>query len=594
MQFNVTPLAQLENTQKQAYSMDIETLLKSLDSKRTGLTQQEASKRLAKFGSNVLRKEHGKSPLRLFLLQFKNILVIILLIATALSIVVGEVYDAVVIIAIVVAVAVLGFTQEYRAEKAIEALKKMTASTALVLRGGKEVRIRTQEIVPGDILLLSTGDKIPADARLIEAMNLKTDEAPLTGESVPVGKNTDELAEGVPISERANMVFTGTIVAYGRGKAIVTSTGMDTEFGNIARMVQEAKEERTPLEVRMAFVGKWLGILSVSICAAIIVLGVVRQHPILEMVLWGISLAVAAVPEALPAVVTGALALGMYRMARQQAIVRKLPAVETLGCTSVICSDKTGTMTKGEMTVQNVYTNQKLIRVTGIGYEPKGEFLFEEKPLDALREVEILKLLKIAALCNDAKIEERESKWTVNGDSTEGALLVAAAKAGLSKEDIEKEEPRIEEIPFSSERKRMTTVHQNLVNERIAYMKGAPEVVLQHCSMILVNGKARKLNKEDQSDISRIVDEMSTQALRNLGFAFRELPGTLRSFNEENEESFVFAGIMGMIDPPREEVKGCNQLVQECRDQGSDDHWRPQTHRSCGSQSLELNKRKRK
>lgn len=543
--------------------MNIEALLESLDSTKTGLAQQEATRRLAKFGSNELRKEHGKSPLRLFLEQFKNILIIILLIATALSIAVGETYDALVIIAIVVAVAVLGFTQEYRAEKAIEALKKMTASTALVLRDGKEVRIRTQEIVPGDIIVLSTGDKVPADARLIEAMNLKTDEAPLTGESIAVSKNTNELAEGIPISERANMVFTGTIVAYGRGKAIVTSTGMHTEFGNIARMVQEAKEERTPLEVRMAFVGKWLGILSVSICGAIIVLGVIRQHPILEMVLWGISLAVAAVPEALPAVVTGALALGMYRMARQHAIVRKLPAVETLGCTSVICSDKTGTMTKGEMTVQDVYTNQKLIKVTGIGYEPKGEFLFEEKPLDTVKEVEILKLLKIATLCNDAKIEESESKWTVNGDSTEGALLVAAAKAGLSKEDLEKEEPRIEEIPFSSERKRMTTVHQNLANERIAYMKGAPEVVLQHCSMILINKKARKLTNEDQSDLSRIVDEMATQALRNLGFAYRELPGTLRSFNEENEENFVFVGIIGMIDPPRAEVKDAINLCKK-------------------------------
>ncbi len=347
------------NMSKPWHAMLVEESMDALNVRATGLNQEEAMNRLFQYGPNELKEEKKRSPVKLLLEQFKNILVIILLIATALSFAVGEPYDAVVIIAIVVAVAVLGFTQEYRAEKALEALKKMTAPTALVLRDGKEVKIKTRDVVPGDILLLYTGDKVSADARLIEIMNLKVDEAPLTGESASVSKDMRPLPEATPISERNNSVFAGTTIAYGRGKALVTSTGMRTEFGKIAKMVQVTEEDKTPLEKRMANVGKWLGIFSIGVCAAVSVLGVVKQHEILKMILWGVSLAVAAVPEALPAVVTGALAVGMYRMAKQHSIVRKLPAVETLGCTSVICSDKTGTMTKGEMTVQSIYVDKK-------------------------------------------------------------------------------------------------------------------------------------------------------------------------------------------------------------------------------------------
>lgn len=556
-------MGQSNNISKQPYSMEIEEVLKGLDSKETGLSQKEVENRLAQFGANELKKERGKSPIRLFLEQFKNILIIILLVATALSVAVGETIDALVIIAIVIAVATLGFTQEFRAEKAIKTLQKMTASTALVLREGKEVRIKTQDIVPGDILLLSTGDKVPADARLIEAINLKTDEAPLTGESVSISKDTKALPSGVPVAEQTNMVFTGTTIAYGRGKAIVTSTGMNTEFGKIARMVQATKKEKTPLEQRIAYVGKWIGIISISACAAIVVLGVLRQHPILEMILWGISLAVAAVPEALPAVVTGALALGMYRMAKQHAIIRKLSAVETLGSTSVICSDKTGTMTKGEMTVQKVYVDQKLVNVSGVGYEPTGEFLIETGKLDVAKEAGLQQLLKIAVLCNDAKLQNIKSKWVVDGDSTEGALIVTAAKAEISKEDLEKTQPRIAEIPFSSERKRMTTIHQTPDNKKIAYMKGAPEAVLEHCSKILIDGKVRKLTQEDKKELLKVTDELANQALRNLGFAYRELPLSLEPFEETDERDFVFVGLVGMIDPPRAEVKDAIKLCKK-------------------------------
>ena len=540
---------------KPLHAMRTDESLNALNAELSGLSQEEAMKRLLKYGPNELREGKKKSPLRLLLEQFKNILVFILLIATALSFALGEPYDAAVIIAIVVAVAVLGFAQEYRAEKALEALKKMTAPAAQVLRDGREIKIRTADVVPGDILLLYTGDKVSADARLIEVMNLKTDEAPLTGESAPVRKNIEPLSEETPVSERVNTVFAGTTVAYGRGKALVASTGMDTEFGRIAKIVQVTEEEETPLEKRMANVGKWLGIMSVSVCAVVAVLGIIRQHAALEMILWGVSLAVAAVPEALPAVVTGALAVGMYRMAKQHSIIRKLPAVETLGCTSVICSDKTGTMTKGEMTVQGIHVDEKSLRVTGVGYEPRGEFLLGERILNPADNASLQKLLKIATLCNDARLVKEEEKWAIKGDSTEGALIVAAEKAGLRKEELEKEEPRIAEIPFSSERKRMTTIHETSEKHKVAYMKGAPEMVLQHCSKILSDGKVQKLTVEDHDRLFETTEEMATQALRNLGFAYRDLPDTTHSFDEEIEKDFVFVGVMGMIDPPREEVK---------------------------------------
>jgi len=545
----------VKQTSKQWHSMKIDEAMRELNAKMDGLSSEEVQKRLEEFGPNELKKEKGKSPVRLFLEQFTDILIIILLIATALSMAIGEVYDAIVIIAIVMACAVLGFTQEYKAEKALEALKKMTAPTATVLRDGKEMELETRDLVPGDIILLYTGDKVAADARLIEAINMKTDEAPLTGESTPVNKNVKPLPEETIVSDRRNTLFTGTVVVYGRGKAVVTSTGMNTEFGKIAKMVQVTEEEETPLEKRMGHVGKWIGILSVAVCAVVAIFGIYKGREILDMVLWAISLAVAAVPEALPAVVTGALAVGMYRMARENAIVRRLPAVETLGCTSVICADKTGTMTKGEMTVQRIYVNDKALKVRGVGYEPQGEFLFEDKKLDPTKEKELYILLKAATLCNDAKLEKEEGQWIVKGDPTEGALVVAAAKADLWKEEIEREEPRINEIPFSSERKRMTTMHEAYGKSKIAYMKGAPEIVLEKCTKVYTNGKLRKLTDGMRKQMLAVNAAMAIQALRNLGFAYKELPESKTSLDEEDEEGFVFLGIMGMIDPPRGEVK---------------------------------------
>ncbi|HVO86008.1 MAG TPA: HAD-IC family P-type ATPase, partial [Candidatus Eisenbacteria bacterium] len=542
------------------------------------MSQEEAQKRLLQYGLNELKKEKGMSPIKMFLEQFTDILIIILLIATALSIgtyvyklsqgitEVSELYDAIVIIAIVIATATLGFFEEFRSEKAVEALKKMTAPTASVIRGGKEMRIPASDVVPGDVILLFTGDKVPADARVVESFNLKMDEAPLTGESAPVNKNTDVCPVDATLNDRVNTAFTGTIVVYGRGKAVATSTGMNTEFGKIAKMVQTTEEEETPLEKRTQSIGKLIGFLCIGICLGVAGIGVIEGRYWLDMILWGISLAVAAVPEALPAIVTGALAVGMYRMARVHTIVKRLPAVETLGCTSVICSDKTGTMTKGEMTVQRVYADGKTIKVSGVGYEPEGDFLVEDEKIDP-NDPNLKLLLTSATLCNDSKLEKDTSteRWIVKGDPTEGALVVAAGKAGLWKEELETQQPRISEIPFSSETKRMTTLHIVSGKTKIAYMKGAPEIVLTKCSKVFADGKARKLTEADRAQILEVNEAMASQALRNLGFAYRDVPETVAACDEKIEKDFVFLGIMGMIDPPRDEVK---EAIYTCKKAG--------------------------
>jgi len=546
---------------KHWHSKTVEATVDELKTDSNGLTSQEAKQRLTTYGPNELRKEKRKSSLKILLEQFTDILMLILLFAVALSVGVGiyqssmnEMIDAAIILIIVIVSATLGFTQEYRSEKAVEALKKMTAPTASVLREGKEIRIPASELVPGDIILLYAGDKVPADGRLTEAFALKTDEASLTGESAPVQKSTIALSEQAQLNDRENMVFTGTVVVYGRGRAIVTDTGMNTEFGKIADMVQTAPQEQTPLEKRLTGVGKTIGILALTVAISVGIIGiVVEQRPIIDMVLWAISLAVAAVPEALPAIVTGALAIGMYRMAKSNAIVKRLPAVETLGSTSVICSDKTGTMTKGEMTVQNIYVNEQSIKVTGIGYTPEGEFQVDDKKIEPHKDIE--ELLKIAVLCNDSALNQdsQTNKWTVKGDPTEGALIVAAEKANIQKETLDKEQPRINEVPFSSERKRMTTIHTK-EDKQIVYMKGASEIIMERCNKILLNGKIEPFAKEDYTKYFKITEELAQQALRNLAFAYKEFP-TDTKFTEDMEKDFVFVGIISMIDPPRPEVK---------------------------------------
>ncbi len=553
-----------EALSKNWYSETPEATLEELKTTERGLTTQEAKQRLEAYGPNSLKKEKGTSALKILLGQFTDILMVILLIATGLSIVVGEVTDAIIILIIVIASAALGFSQEYRSEKAVEALKKMTAPTASILRDGKEVRIPAEQLVPGDIMILYAGDKVPADGRIIEAFTLKDDEAPLTGESSPVQKSAETLPVQTQLNDRENMVYTGTVVVYGRGKAVVTGTGMTTEFGKIAKMVQSSPTEQTPLEKRLSGVGKWIGILALTVAASVGIIGIIEGRPIIEMVLWAVSLAVAAVPEALPAIVTGALAIGMYRMAKVNAIVKRLPAVETLGSTSVICSDKTGTMTKGEMTVRSIYVSNQTYKVTGIGYAPEGEFQLNGAKIKPDQNLKTL--LRAATLCNDSGLEQdtESGKWIVKGDPTEGALVVAAAKAGLNKEDLEEESPRVFEVPFSSERKRMTTIHK-VAGKKVAYLKGAPEMVIERCNRILIDGKEKAFTKDDQAKTFKMTEVLALQALRNLAVAYKEIPDTDEEFTECMEQDFVFLGIMSMLDPPRPEVK---DAIATCRKAG--------------------------
>ena len=560
------------------HSIEAAQVLKELNTDlHHGLTEDDVKRRLEKYGYNELKKEEKISPLTLFFNQFKNILIIILLIAIVLSVITylidpekGEIVDAVIIAIIVVFCAVLGFIQEYRAERALEALKKMLSPTITALRGGKEEEVPSKELVPGDILLLEAGDKLPADGRLIENHSLRCDEAPLTGESVPVGKNVKTLPENVRVNDRKNMVFTGTTVTYGRGKVVVTSTGMGTEFGKIAEEVTSVQAEKTPLEKRTDEIGKWLGIISLVICFLVAGISVIREaiggkidFPfIVTMVMFAVALAVAAVPEALSAIVTGALAIGMHQMAKRNALVRKMPTVETLGCTTVICSDKTGTLTKGEMTVRKIFAGGRAIEVTGAGYEPKGEFKGSEIDIKNNRPLHLL--LQGGLLCSDAVLEEKEGKWIIKGDPTEGALVVAAVKAGFHETEMRLENPRIEELPFSSERKRMTTIHQMEDGKKTAFMKGAPEVVLDKCSHILSDGEIRELGEKAKSEILNANEEMAQAALRVLGFAYRECSDAIQCTEEDLEHQMVFVGLTGMMDPPREEaieaIRVCKQV----------------------------------
>jgi Ca2+-transporting ATPase len=455
----------------------------------------------------------------------------------------------------------------------MEAMKKLTAPKARVLREGKEVIIPAREVVPGDILLLEAGDRIPADGRLIEIVDLKTDEAVLTGESTPVEKETSVIDEKTPVADRKNSVFMATHVIYGRGKAVVTATGMNTEFGKIAEMVQAVEEEETPLKQKLGRFAKKLGMIIIIVCAIIFALelyeifvikgyrGTAVVENIMDTFMTAVALAVSAVPEGLPAVVTVSLALGARELAKRNAIIRRLSSAETLGATTVICSDKTGTLTKGEMTVRKIYVNGEMIDVTGSGYEPKGEFLREGKRIDPKEDKSLSLLLRTGTLCTNAAYDGK----TVIGDTTEGALIVAAAKAGMTKEELEKTYPRVHEVPFTSERKRMTTVHKTPEGKLFAYVKGAPEIVLERCSHILKNNEAKKLSARERKIILEMNEKMASEALRVLGVAYKELSdNAAEKFDDESlEMNLVFVGLMGMIDPPREEAKEANRKCQE-------------------------------
>ena len=527
-----------------------------------GLDAADAAGRLRDYGPNTLQEKPSRSLFSIFIEQMKEILVLILLVAAIISGALGEWEDAIVILIIVILNAVIGVFQENKAENALKALKDMTKPSAKVVRGGRVLKTSAEEVVPGDVILLDAGDSVPADARLIEAASLCSNESALTGESVPVEKDPDQIrGDQTSIGDRKNMLFMGTTITGGRGRAIVVETGMKTQLGQIARLLDEAVQESTPLQQRLGKLGKILGAAAGIIVVLVFLIGLWRGENLLEMFMVAISLAVAAVPEGLPAVVTIVLALGVTRMSRQKAIIRKLPAVETLGTATVICSDKTGTLTKNEMTATCVFVADRMFEITGAGYIPDGKFKdragSEVSPLDD----ETLELILLGGLLNsDAQLEETDNGYRVIGDPTEGALVIAAAKAGLSRNMVVEKYPRLAEIPFDSGRKMMTTFHQmnGLVQ---SFTKGAPDVLLERCSGVLTQGGTTALNEETRRSLLEVNSQLASQGQRVLALATRrwsEVPDGLSPVTAERDLSF--AGFFAIQDPPRPEVKEAGSL----------------------------------
>ncbi len=540
------------------YQKEIAEVFKELETDPKGLSDDEATRRLAEYGVNELQAEGRISPWTILFEQFKNVLIIILLLATVVSAFLGHGVEAIAISVIVLFAVLLGFVQEYRAERAIAALRQMAAPTATVLRHGDELEIPARDLVPGDIILLRAGNKVPADARLIETINLQVEEAALTGESVPVSKHTTPLADDqLAIGDRKNMVYSGTVITYGRGRAVVVATGMETEFGRITGLLQTVEVGKTPLQENLDRVGKILAQAAFGIVLLIVILGLLRGQPALEMFIFGIALAVAAVPEALPAVVTISLAIGVQRMVKRHALVRRLPIVETLGSTSTICSDKTGTLTKDEMTVRQIFVAGHTFEVSGAGYNPHGTF--SQNGSTVTPPAPLLELLRGGALASDARLVQNDSRWDIKGDPTEGALVVAAAKAGLDKADLETQIPRVNEIPFTSETKRMTTLHATS-NGPLAYTKGAPEIILASCRQQLGENGELMLDDAARESILAAAQQMAGQALRVLAVAYKPTAQI-----EDAECDMVFLGLVGMIDPPRVEVA---DAIRTCEQAG--------------------------
>ncbi len=516
-----------------------------------GLSVEEAAKRLKEFGLNELKEKPRASPLQMLIEQFKDFVVLLLLFATLISALLGEWLDAAAIFTIVILNGVFGFAQEYKAEKAIEALKKIVSPKAIVIRDGKTHRIPSNEVVPGDLIVLEQGDSIPADAGIVECFDLRVNESSLTGESMPVSKGLGKGNEGL---------FMGTLVTAGRAKAIVSSTGMKTKMGKIAELMQKVKEEETPLQKELDAVGKQLGIAVLGICALIFIAGIAfYAFPFLEMFMTSVSLAVAAIPEGLPAVVTVTLALGVQRMVKKNSVVRKLKAVETLGSATVICTDKTGTLTENQMTVRKMFVNSEFIEVSGAGFEPRGSFTRKSEPAPASEE--FLLMLKSAALCTTAALTETDGKWEAIGDPTEGAILAVAGKAGVFKEKLEASYKLVKEVPFDSNRKRMSVVYAG-EKEYLSCAKGACESVLSICTKKMENGKTTPLTSNERRKIEKANEEMARSALRVLAVAFKKT--SKKPENERGVESeLVFLGLAGMMDPPRPEVKNALELCRK-------------------------------
>ena len=566
--------------QKQSWhTLTKEETFQVLDTQYEGLSSSEAEKRLELYGPNEIERRKRTSQLAILIAQIKNPLVYVLIAAAGISLLAGSNIDAIVIGVVILVNTLIGFFQEYQAEEAIEALMARAAPEAEVVRKSQErseymeMSVPASYVVAGDVILLNQGSKVPADGRLIEAFNLEVDEAMLTGESFSVQKSADTLFSDCPIAERTNLVFGGTVVTRGRGRAVVYATGKNTEMGGIATLIMETEKAISPLQRQMEDLGKKLGFLAVSVATLTLIIGLVVELALHEIFLFALASAVSSIPEGLPAVMSITLAIGVNRMAKRNAIIRRLPAVDTLGAASVICSDKTGTLTTNKMSVQQIIAGDRLIRVTGSGYEPDGEFLLGTEIINPCDDPDVRTTLLIGALCNDARlIQHRDGTkfWDIRGDPTEAALVVASAKAGFQKEALEKQYPRIDEIPFSSTAKYMATFHQGSQDLIWVYVKGAPEKVLSRCKYIQKNGETIPLTDIDRHHIIEQNKNLADQALRVLGMAYKLIPHsdfeTMKGALEfDHENALVFVGLEGMMDPPRADVP---DAINRCKRAG--------------------------
>lgn len=559
------------------HNLSVEDVFTHFNTSERGLPKAEAEKRLQLHGPNELEEEKKTSKLMLFLQQLKSPLVGVLFAAALISFFVEKYTDMAVILVVIALNAAIGFIQEYKAEAALQALKTMAAPEAEVIRDCPEegicleTRIKARDIVPGDVIKLDAGAKVPADARIFEAVNLEIDESMLTGESTPVKKIVSSLQKDLPVADRANMAFSGTIVTRGRGKAIVVATGMRTEIGKIAELIKETEKAETPIHKQTTDLSKKLGLLALSASGLILLISLIRGFEFLEAFLFVLAAAVSAIPEGLPVVITITLAIGVHRMAKRNAIIRKLQAVDTLGSATVICTDKTGTLTTNQMTAQKIFVDNRIVTVTGVGYTPEGRFEVDGKPIEAAKDEALSFLLKAAALCNDARLRQHKSddkqQWEIYGDTTEGALVVAATKADLQKDDLEAKYPRVDEIPFDSKNMYMATFHKISSEKLHVYVKGAPEKILERCSEILEDGKTKRLSPQKKDEILKISTQMASEALRVLAIAYEPLDSEKLEDAKSNIQlgsaKLVFVGLAGMLDPPRPEAKAAVQLCKK-------------------------------
>ena len=546
------------------HTMDRDEVLEKLKATADGLSEKEATARLQDCGPNAIPGPPITSAWAVFFRQFADVLIAILFVAAVVSAATGELTDAGVILAIVVLNAVLGFVQEHRAEKALHALREMMTPTARVVRDGAQRKIDAADIVPGDVILLEAGEKAPADAYILEATNCEADEAALTGESLPVGKDPCVLSDAAALAERRNVLFSGTTVTNGTAKGVVFGTGLKTEFGRIAELTREVERGISPLKAKMARLGKQLGVITIVVCALIVAIGFVQRRPFGDMFMTGVSLAVAVLPEGLPAVVTITLALGLRRMLERNCLIRRLTANEALGSVSVICTDKTGTLTKNEMTVTRLWLpGDTQIEVKGTGYEPEGDFFDGGRKVDAASDQRLRALLETGLLCNHAELQRDEStgRWRVLGNPTEGALVVAALKGGIGDLRKERGDDRESEFSFSSSRKRMTVVYRD-DGKRVAHVKGAPEMLLERSARLLSDGRETPLSDQERGAIAAQVERMAGSGLRVLALARRELPGNATAADEV-ERDLTFIGLVGIVDPPRPEVKDAVALARK-------------------------------